>query len=40
MLELLSDLFYDPLVFWGTPMVLAMLQAGIRRVRARGRRPR
>lgn len=26
MLEALSDYFYDPLVFWGVPLVLALLR--------------
>jgi hypothetical protein len=33
MLEQLSEWFYDPLVFWGVPLVLALIGAGIRRAR-------
>lgn len=41
MLEALSDVFYDPAVFWGTPLILAALLEAIRRARTRprGRRP-
>jgi hypothetical protein len=34
MLEQLSEWFYDPLVFWGVPLVLTLLGAGIRCARA------
>ena len=34
MLEQVSDFFFDPLVFWGAPLVLAALLAGIKRLRA------
>ena len=34
MLERLSGYFYDPLVFWGAPLVLVLVCAGIRSVRA------
>jgi hypothetical protein len=34
MLEQVSDYFFDPLVFWGAPLVLAALWAGIKRLRA------
>jgi hypothetical protein len=34
MLEKLSEYFYDPFVFWGMPLALAVLWVGIRRVRA------
>ncbi len=40
MLELLSDYFFDPVVFWGAPLVLVALVAGIKRLRARTRRRR
>ncbi len=40
MLEQLSDYFFDPLVFWGAPLVLVALVAGINRLRARTRRRR
>ncbi len=40
MLERLSELFYDPVVFWGVPLALVALRAGIRRVRAWVRRGR
>ncbi len=40
MLERLSDIFYDPWVFWGAPVVLAVLWAGLRRLRGRLRRGR
>ena len=33
MLERLSEAFYDPLVFWGAPLALALLWTGMRRVR-------
>ncbi len=33
MLERLAEYFYDPLVFWGAPLVLALVWAGIRRAR-------
>ena len=32
MLERLSEYFYDPLVFWGVPFALVLLQAGGRRL--------
>jgi hypothetical protein len=35
MLERLSEAFYDPLVFWGVPLALALLREAIRRVRVR-----
>jgi len=35
MLERLSELFFDPLVFWGVPLVLVALHAGVRRLRSR-----
>lgn len=31
MLERLSDLFYDPVVFWGVPLALALAWGGLRR---------
>ena len=34
MLERLSEYFYDPLVFWGVPLALVLVWAGIRRARA------
>ncbi len=44
MLETLSDYFYDPLVFWGVPLLLALLKeaaqaAGLRRRQSDKRRP-
>jgi hypothetical protein len=39
MLEQLSECFYDPLVFWGVPLVLALMGAGLRCARDRLRRP-
>ena len=38
MLEALSELFYDPWIFWGVPLVLAIGLAGVRWLRARWRR--
>lgn len=40
MLEQLSQLFYDPLIFWGAPLLIALIGAGLRRARTRwkGRR--
>ncbi len=40
MLEQISDYFFDPLVFWGAPLVLVALWAGIKRLRARTSRRR
>ena len=40
MLERLSEYFYDPLVFWGVPLALVLVWAGIRRARAWLRRRR
>ncbi len=40
MLEQISDYFFDPLVFWGAPLVLVGLLAGIKRLRARTSRRR
>ncbi len=40
MLEQVSDYFFDPLVFWGAPLVLVALLAGIKRLRARTNRRR
>ncbi len=40
MLEQVSDYFFDPLVFWGAPLVLVALLAGIKRLRARKNRRR
>jgi hypothetical protein len=34
MLEQISNYFFDPLVFWGAPLVLAALVAGIKHLRA------
>ncbi len=34
MLEQVSDYFFDPLVFWGVPLVLAALVAGLKGLRA------
>ncbi len=38
MLEKLSEYFYDPVVFWTVPLVLAVLAAGWRWVWARNLR--
>ncbi len=40
MLEQLSDIFYDPWVFWGVPLVLVALLSGYRRIREWTRRRR
>lgn len=32
MLDRLAECFYDPLVFWGVPLVLAFARLGWRRV--------
>ena len=40
MLERLSEYFYDPLVFWGVPLALVLVWAGIRHARAWLRRRR
>jgi hypothetical protein len=40
MLEQLSEYFHDPLVFWGVPLVLALMGVGIRGARAWLRRRR
>ena len=34
MLEQVSNYFFDPVVFWGLPLVLVALLAGIKRLRA------
>ena len=34
MLEQISNFFYDPEVFWGVPLVLAILLAGYHHLRA------
>ncbi len=33
MLEQVSNYFFDPVVFWGAPLVLVGLLAGIKRLR-------
>jgi MYXO-CTERM domain-containing protein len=33
MLEWLSDLFYDPWIFWGAPLILAAVLERLRRRR-------
>ena len=38
MLEKLSEYFYDPVVFWTAPLVLVVLAAGWRQLRARSLR--
>jgi hypothetical protein len=38
MLEWFSDYFYDPAIFWGVPLALALAWAGIRHTRAWFRR--
>ena len=40
MLEQLSNYFFDPLVFWGVPLVLVALWAAISRIGRRQRRRR
>jgi hypothetical protein len=35
MVEWFSDYFYDPVIFWGVPLALALVWAGIRHARAR-----
>ena len=40
MLEMLSEFFYDPVVFWSVPLALVALRAAIRRVGAWVRRGR
>jgi hypothetical protein len=34
LLEQVSNVFFDPEVFWGVPLVLAFLHEGYRRLRA------
>jgi len=34
MLERFSDYFYDPVIFWGVPLVLVLVWAGIRHTQA------
>jgi hypothetical protein len=34
MLEWFSEYFYDPVIFWGVPLALALAWAGIRHMRA------
>ncbi len=40
MLDQDSNYFFDPVVFWGAPLVLVALWAGIKRLRARTSRRR
>lgn len=40
MLQSFSDYFYDPFVFWGVPLALALLWAGLRGVHGWLRRRR
>ena len=41
MLDKISQYFYDPLIFWGVPLALALVWSGLRRVAAwLGRRRR
>jgi len=37
-LEWVSDLFYDPRVFWGVPLAVAVLRRAWQRVLSRTRR--
>jgi hypothetical protein len=37
-LEQISNLFYDPEVFWGVPLVFALLYEGYRRLKCGRRR--
>ena len=39
MLEALSELFYDPWVFWGVPLVLAVLMGLYQRRRRKQETP-
>jgi hypothetical protein len=43
MLDAISDVFYDPWIFWGVPLVVALAWEGWRALaqglRARARRP-
>jgi hypothetical protein len=34
-LEALANLFYDPYVFWGVPLAMAIAWAGVQRWRGR-----
>ncbi len=41
MLETLSNYFYDPLIFWGAPLILAALRelaGGLHKIRRPGTR--
>ncbi len=40
MLEQVSNYFFDPVVFWGAPLVLVALWAGIKHLRVRRSRRR
>jgi hypothetical protein len=40
MLDRMSQYFYDPLIFWGAPLALALVWAGVRRAAAWLRRRR
>jgi hypothetical protein len=33
MLEWFSEYFYDPVIFWGVPLALALVWAGVRHMR-------
>lgn len=37
-LEAAVEFFYDPYVYWGLPLVLAVLLEGVTRLRSRGNR--
>ena len=42
MLETISNYFYDPVIFWGAPLILAVLielASGLRKTRRLGTRP-
>ncbi len=40
LLERFSEVFYNPYVFWGVPLAIGVLWAGLRRIRAGARRRR
>ena len=34
-LDTVSNLFYDPKIFWGVPLMFALLREGLRRLKER-----
>ena len=42
MLEQLAEWFYDPVIFWGTPLIAVVILALVKRVRGKtqGKAPR